>query len=324
MTSTLLISDLHIDGTGGRTASVLLRAAPLERLLAVLDGYDRLVLLGDAIELHASTASASRAMEVAAPILRAIGARLGREREVVIVAGNHDRALVERWTRERLSELTAATDVPLDATPLLARVASLLAPARVRASYPGVWLSERIWATHGHYLDPHLLPIGAYGIARRSVRRRAYEHVSIADYERATGPRAGGTGHALRRPFLALVQPRVAPLTARLLDRQMRTQAIPALAHVVRRLGVEADWVLFGHVHRLGPLHGEDPADWAAPSGSPRLLNTGSWMYEPLLVAHAAPPHPYWPGGAISVQDDGEPRAICLLEGLCASVLDEV
>ena len=29
-----------------------------------------------------------------------------------------------------------------------------------------LWLAERIWATHGHYLDRHLLPDSAYGIAR--------------------------------------------------------------------------------------------------------------------------------------------------------------
>ncbi|MGO9900944.1 MAG: metallophosphoesterase [Solirubrobacteraceae bacterium] len=331
MTRTLLISDLHIgraesmvSSAERRVTSVVLQEAPLERLLSVLDGYDRLVLLGDTLELRASPAHVSRALDAAAPVLRAIGARLGREREVVIVAGNHDRALVEGWTRGRRDELTPATAVPLDATPLLACIASLLAPAHVRTSYPGVWLSERIWATHGHYLDPHLLPVGAYGVARRAVRRRQFEPASIGDYERATGPRAGGTGHALRRPFLALAQPLLAPLTATLLDRQMRSQALPALAHVLRRLHLDADWVLFGHVHRLGPLRGEDPAAWAAPGGSPRLVNSGSWMYEPLLVGRAAPPHPYWPGGAITLQDGGEPCAICLLEELSASQLREV
>src|SRR5581483_11362967 len=27
--------------------------------------------------------------------------------------------------------------------------------ASVRAAYPGVWLTARAWATHGHYLDVH-------------------------------------------------------------------------------------------------------------------------------------------------------------------------
>ena len=41
-----------------------------------------------------------------------------------------------------------------------------LGPADVRVRYPGMWLSERTWATHGHYLDRHLLPESGYGIAR--------------------------------------------------------------------------------------------------------------------------------------------------------------
>ena len=260
-------------------------------------------------------------MQAAEPILRAIGARLGREREVVIVAGNHDRPLVDSWVRGENCELTPAMDVPLHATPALARIAALLAPARVRAGYPGVWLSERIWATHGHYLDPHLLPVGAYGVARAAVRRARFEPASTRDYERLTGPRAGELGHTLRRPALSLVRPRIAPLTATLLDRQMRSQALPALAHVVRRLGLDADWVLFGHVHRAGPLPRDRLGCWVPAAGSPRFVNAGSWIYEPLLVAGATPPHPYWPGGAIALRDGGEPTAICLLEDLPVSAL---
>jgi hypothetical protein len=39
-------------------------------------------------------------------------------------------------------------------------------------------------------------------------------------------------------------------------------------------------------------------------------------MYEPLLVHHQRPPHPYWPGGAIVLEDGAEPRAIGLLDEL--------
>ncbi len=320
MTRTLVISDLHISAERVGL-SVVLRPEPLERLLEALEGYDRLVLLGDLAELHLPPPQGSQSLDGAAPILRAFGARLGPRREVVIVAGNHDRALVDPWVRERTGELDLAMSVPLDATPALRRVASLLAPAQVRASYPGVWLSDRVWATHGHYLDPHLMPVGAYGVARAVVRRRHYERASVRDYERATGPQAGSTGHALRKPFLALLRPSLAPQVAALLDRQMRSQALPALAHVVRRLGVDADWVLFGHVHRLGPLRSDHPGAWIESPGSPRFANTGSWVYERLLLEGIAPPHPYWPGGAIALDDDGEPRAICLLDDLRRDVL---
>ncbi len=96
---------------------------------------------------------------------------------------------------------------------------------------------------------------------------------------------------------------------------------MPALARVVHRLGIDADWVVFGHVHRLGPLPGDDPLSWQGPGGRPRILNTGSWLYEPLLVHRAAPPHPYWPGGAVLLEPDAEPRALGLLDDLGAREL---
>ncbi len=117
------------------------------------------------------------------------------------------------------------------------------------------------------------------------------------------------------------VRRRMAPLAALLLGVQMRRASIPALARVVRRLDIDAEWVVFGHVHRSGPLPGDDLRQWAGPQGRPRIANTGSWVYEPPLLHRAAPPHPYWPGGAILVEDAGEPQAIGLLDELPARVL---
>ena len=78
---------------------------------------------------------------------------------------------------------------------------------------------------------------------------------------------------------------------------------------------------MFGHVHRLGPLAGDDPAQWRAEGGRPRILCTGSWVYEPLLVHRASPPHPYWPGGAVLIEPGGDPLAIGLLDDLSESAL---
>ena len=197
----------------------------------------------------------------------------------------------------------------------------MLSGTRVRASYPGVRLGDRVWATHGHYLDPHLRPVSAYGIARREVRRAAYEPARVDDYELAAGPQAGSAGHRLRAPVLALMRPRLAPLIAAALDVQMRREALPALAHVVRRLGVEADCVLFGHVHRLGPLPGDAPETWRPPEGGLRLANTGSWICEPLLIAHSGARNPYWPGGAITVSERGEVATAQLLGDLSENLL---
>ena len=333
---TLLISDLHL-GTRLRR-DVLREPEALEALLTALDGIDRLVLLGDVVEL--AEGRARHAMEVAAPVLRAIGTAMGPDREIVVVPGNHDRALIRPWLRGPGAPSSVEAVVPLDASAPLARVVAWLKPARVAVRYPGVWIGDRVWATHGHYLDRHLVPVSAYGIWRGLLRRPARDTAEPAEYEvrhRPTVARLGGAlTRWLPRPLAALVDDlaelaraatmptiprrlsghRIAPVTARILGLQMQRASLPALARVAHRLRVDADWVIFGHVHRSGPLAGDDPRWWRGPGGTPRMLNTGAWVYEPLLVHRARPPHPYWPGGAVLVEDGAEPRAVGLLDHL--------
>lgn len=338
---TLVVSDLHL---GGRLRhGVLSRPEPLERLLDALDGVDRLVLLGDLVELMQGRPQ--HAMAIAEPVLRALGARLGREREVILVPGNHDAPFVADWARTQGQRLAPDSAVEPAATPLLARATSWLAPARVRIHYPGVWLSEGVWATHGHYLDRHLLPESAFGIARGLLGRLPRSGAVPIDYELAGGPSLTRVEavltRALPRPLAVLIENaaelvraatmprvprilfhrRVAPLTAMLLGVQMRRASIPAMARVVHRLGLDADWVVFGHVHRLGPLAGDRAAQWQGPGGRPRIVNTGSWVYEPLLVDRRSPPHPYWPGGAVVLEPGSAPRAVGLLDELDAGAL---
>src|SRR5919201_24857 len=84
-----------------------------------------------------------RDVEVAEPVLRQIGARVGVGGEVILVPGNHDAALVRPWLRVHGVPAAVDAEIPLAATPVLEHVASCLAPARVRVHYPGVWLSAR-------------------------------------------------------------------------------------------------------------------------------------------------------------------------------------
>jgi hypothetical protein len=118
-----------------------------------------------------------------------------------------------------------------------------------------------------------------------------------------------------------LLHRQMAPAIAALLGAQMKRASVPALARVVHRLGVSAEWVVFGHVHRLGPLASDRRSQWQGPLGQPRIVNTGSWVYEPLLVHGATPPHPYWPGGAVLLEPGAEPRAIGLLDELPPAAL---
>jgi UDP-2,3-diacylglucosamine pyrophosphatase LpxH len=329
---TLIISDLHLGGRMGH--DVLTRPRPLARLLEALDGIDRLVLLGDTVELMEGRAQ--QAMNVAEPVLRAIGHQLGAAREVVLVPGNHDAPLVRAWVRQHRGELQLQTPIEPGATPALARVTAWLSPSHVRVSYPGVWLAPRVWATHGHYLNRHLVPESTYGVLRGLLGGLPWNGASPGDYEQSGRPSLAQATRFLPRPLVMLLYDlaelarastmpgvrrrllhrRIAPLTSALLGQQMQRASIPALARVVRELGVDADWVVFGHVHRLGPIGEDDPQQWRAEDAGPAIVNTGSWLYEPLLVHRATPPHPYWPGGAVLLEDANEPRPIGLLDDL--------
>ncbi len=335
---TLVISDLHL---GNRAHHDVLRLpGPRTRLLEAVQGVDRLVLLGDLVELM--TRHPRRPLAVAEPVFRAIGRQLGPGREVIIVPGNHDAPLVRAWAREQGARLSVAEAVPPGASRALERVVSWLAPAQVSVRYPGVWLSDRIWATHGHYLEHYLVPQAAFGVLRVMRIARSPAHLRPIDYERALSTARVGRepllSRLLRRPLSTLLEgtadlvraatlpvprlllnARLAPLTAAAIDFQMQHASIPAMANVVRRLGIDADWVVFGHVHRLGPLPGDRVDRWRAPGrggGRVQFLNTGSWIYEPLLVDRATQPHPYWPGGAVLVQSGAEPRTVDVLNGL--------
>ena len=300
------------------------------------------MLLGDVVELMEGRAT--QAMAIAEPILGAIGDRLASEARIVIVPGNHDAPLVRPWLRANGGPDAVDAPIPPDATPALACVAGALGGARVRVHYPGVWLSERVWATHGHYLDRHLLPESGYGVARGLLGRVPHDGATPAEYDGARSASFARLEAVLTRtprPLAAawddvvelaraatmpglhrrVLRGRLAPVAAVLLGLQMRRASLPALGRVVHRLGVDADHVLFGHVHRCGPLPGDDPRRWVGPGGTPALANTGCWIYETMLLHRARPPHPYWPGGAIVIDGDGPPRAIGLLDHLGPDVL---
>jgi hypothetical protein len=306
---TLVISDLHI---GAYAAHCVLERPPvLERFLIELAGFERLVILGDLIELGEGR-PADEVLEIARGILpRFATAVSGPDAEIILLPGNHDRRMVRPWIDARGEALELQGEVPPDASPVLAAVVAMLSVggARVSVRYPGLQISERVWLHHGHYLDRALSPEGPYGFRQRPALPRP------VDYERGRIPQQKPT--PVKVAQRRLLRPSFARFTTALLNWQMRRHSLPALARVTGALGISADYVVFGHVHRLGPLAGDRPAEWEFPlrPGAPvtRFLNTGSWTEEELLIGDRRPPHPYWPGGAVVIEADGIPRAVELL-----------
>ncbi len=309
MARTLVISDLHL---GAYAAHCVLERPPvLEAFLSELAGAQRLILLGDLLELREGRPRAE-VLEIARPILRRIGGAVGADAEIILIPGNHDRTLVRPWIDACGSDLPLEGTVPPDSSPLLAEVVGLLGSggAQVDVRYPGFRLSDRVWLHHGHYLDRSLSPEGPYGFWKRPTFPRP------ADYERGRLPSHKPTAVDLTQK--RLLRPSMARFTTAALNWQMRTHSLPALARVLGALGVSADYVVFGHVHRLGPLPGDKRRQWEHPlragAAPTRFVNTGAWVEEELLIGDRRPPHPYWPGGAVVIEDDGIPRAVELID----------
>lgn len=199
MTRTLIISDLHLGGLSG--VDLLRRPAIRAALLGELadSGIDRLVLLGDVLELRHGPPH--EALEGSRAFFEDLGRALGPDRELVIAAGNHDHLIVGAWLDRRALHEPAPEPLgleqriePAEASPLLARIAQWAAPARVSVAYPGLWVAPGVYAMHGHFLDAHLtiptlerIGVGAMG---RLLERRPSDPAfgSVEDYEAVTAP----------------------------------------------------------------------------------------------------------------------------------------
>jgi predicted phosphodiesterase len=288
-----VVSDLHLGTHSG--ADLLRRPEARARLFETLSAADQVVLLGDAVELR--DVSLAKSLERALPFFEALGDALG-SRRLTIVPGNHDHRLAEdALRRARHLGLEQRFDVrPGDA---LEPVVRSMGRSRVELAYPGVWLRDDVYATHGHYLDCHsdapTFECRARAVVERVRRLDRDRYGSPGDYELALAPiyrlihwgvqPAGvrAAAHAGRRLVRRWERPR-AELGARV------RFGVPAMERVVQNLGIDARHVLFGHLH--------GPGRWETESGV-ELVNTGCWVEDPVSVS---------PGMCVLVPNEGPPR----------------
>jgi hypothetical protein len=369
MARTVLISDLHLGARSG--TDVLRRPALRARLIeAIADaGADRVVLLGDIVELRDGPLGES--LEAARPLFTELGGALG-DGTVVLVPGNHDHRLLGPWLERVRGELrpAAVDELVAEPHPAVRSLANWLGEARLEVRYPGVWVRDDVYAMHGHYLDSHAtLPtierlsvaavdrLGGTPTGRREsphdyeeVHAPVYDLVfSLAQGGRVFGSDVEGRSRALRiwqtvggasgqaRTLRGkLLGSALIPATLRGLEQaglgrfnrdfsiaEIGRSGVAAMHVVVERLGIEADHVIFGHIHRRGSLpgeHGEERAPAWRRNGV-HLHNTGNWLYAEALLGRAVPESPFWPGSMILVGETGPPELIEILADVDREVL---
>jgi len=198
-----ILSDLHLGSSLGED---LLRDPEIRAaLLEEIAGADRVVLLGDAIELRELPAAA--ALPRAREFFEALGEAVAGG-EVVLVPGNHDNRLAEPLLDRHaeagaaglgLEQLGGAEEGPG------ATVAAWLGRARLTIAYPGIWLREDLYATHGHYMDCHMTLPRVECLATATVMRifgPIPPRASADDYEKVVRP-IYGFAHGMAQTGLA-------------------------------------------------------------------------------------------------------------------------
>src|SRR3954447_4516657 len=187
---TAVVSDLHLGGLAD--ADVARRKQPLAALVDAVSEADRLVLLGDVVELRERPLA--QALEVSRPVIEALG-RAMSGRGVVIVPGNHDHALAEPWlARMRLAGERLASEAGWAVEPgdgAAGRIREWMPDVRLTLAYPGLRLRDDVYATHGHYLDLHLTIPRLESIAASAMgrlTRLGHDAHSAADYETILAP----------------------------------------------------------------------------------------------------------------------------------------
>jgi predicted phosphodiesterase len=347
---TAVLSDLHL---GTRSRADVLRHAPIRRILFdALKEADEIVLLGDVLELREQPLP--DVLDVALPFFEELGEELP-DTPITIMAGNHDHRVVAEWLEEMRLEGTAL-GLQHRTNPHVSRIGRAITERMPRSelslAYPGVWLREGTYATHGHYLDAHMsiprVEAVAVHVAARATGGLPGGPRTPDDYERAMTPLyafayALAQGSTSARRVLGMDMSRKVWKQIDQPDgwrsRALRNVGIPSAVWALNRAGMGPfEAKITGHRLRqsglvamrdvktalgidareivFGHTHRPGPLAGDDHHWLPGLINTGSWLYEPNLLGSHPGDSPYWPGTVLFVEDDKAPELRSLLLGV--------
>jgi hypothetical protein len=191
-----------------------------------------------------------------------------------------------RWVTRGADGVATPDDYEAALAPLYAWLHQLAQRAEPHTEGTGESISARAWVSLA----------GEGGAARGRVRRALL-----------------GAGFAAA--VAGLNRAGLGPLERDLSGAALRRGSLHGMREVLRRVGVDAPHVIFGHTHRSGPWPGDVGAEWRTHAGG-RLVNTGSWVHQPHFIGRTRPGEsPYWPGTAVWVEEAGPPQLVRLLTG---------
>jgi UDP-2,3-diacylglucosamine pyrophosphatase LpxH len=186
---TAIVSDMHLGNSFGE--DVLRDQAVRTVLFDELASADRVVLLGDTIEMRERPLPP--VLNLAQPFFEELGETLAG-REVLLIPGNHDHrlaeSLLETVAEESDGSLGAEQTAAAAAEPAT-RIDRWLGDARLRIAYPGAWLRDDVYVTHGHYVDCHMTLPRIECVAAAAVMRAfgpIPDRAEPVDYERVLRP----------------------------------------------------------------------------------------------------------------------------------------
>ena len=233
MPSSGAIAAAHYSGAGARDLRPAHRRGEREGpdpppraaapLIAALEGVDRLVILGDGLELR--EAAHREAAELAAPFFAEAGAALGPEGELLMLAGNHDHGLVAGWIdARRQTERSGFLGLSEPVDPAEAGPLGGAARGARRARAPAPRLPRRVAARRRVRAARPLRRPALDGADVRAARRRRDGALGRAAARgRARGPTT--TRRRWRRSTSFCTSSRSAPITPRSAQAPERRRA---------------------------------------------------------------------------------------------------
>src|SRR5436190_4550320 len=185
---TAIVSDLHLGSPSGEDLAC--DRAMRRILLEEIAGAERLVLLGDVLELR--SLPMARILECVRPFFEELGEAMAGRR-VILVPGNHDHRLAEPLLDE-VALTGGLLGLEHRALPMgepATRLAAWLGDAELGIAYPGLWLRDDVYATHGHYMDCHMSLPRLECVAAAAAMRAGGplpDPAGPSDYERVLRP----------------------------------------------------------------------------------------------------------------------------------------